>query len=112
MTDFYTRAQYMADPAHMAGADKSKRMAAHRRYYGQFVTSGTISRVVNAIGADVLRASKDPHFNDIPLALWDRLVPGLPGSGGFSKAGDYYTASGGVCLAKEAARQWLETKKG
>jgi hypothetical protein len=111
MTEFYTRAQYMADPAHLVGATKSSRMAAHRRYYGQFVTPGTISRVVNAIGEDVLRASKDPHLNDIPLALWDRLVPGLPGSGGFSKAGDHYTVGNGVCLAKEAARQWIETKK-
>jgi len=100
----YTRAQYIADYSRSDNA-------AHRRYYGQFVTTGTISRVVNTIGADVLRASKDPHFNDIPLALWDRLIPGLPGSGGFSKAGDYYTVSGGVCLAKEAARQWLEKEK-
>jgi hypothetical protein len=107
----YTRAQYIDDPAHLVGAPASSRMAAARRYYSQFVTPGTISRVVNAIGADVIRASKDPHFNDIPLALWDRLVPGLPGSGGFSKAGDYYTAAGGVCLAKEAARQWLEAGK-
>jgi hypothetical protein len=84
---------------------------AYRRYYGQFVTPKTISRVVDVIGADVLRASKDPHFNDIPLALWDQLVPGLPGSDGFSQAGDWYSLGNGVCLAKEAARQWLETKK-
>ena len=99
-----TRAQYMADSA-IDGP------AAHRKCYGQFVTPGTISRVVSAIGADVLTASTNPHFNDIPLARWDRLVPMLPGSAGFAKAGDYYTLANGVCLAKEAARQYVESVK-
>jgi hypothetical protein len=100
----YTRAEYMID-SHADG------MAATRRYYGQFVTPDTISRVVSRIGAAALRASNDPHLNDIPLKKWNQLVPGLPGSAGFAKAGDYYTLAGGVCLAKEAARQWIESQE-
>jgi hypothetical protein len=104
MTEIYTRSQYMSDA-------RTDRMGAHRRFYGQFVTPSTIARVVNLIGKNRLLASTDEHMNDIPLDLWDRLVSGLPGSAGFVKAGDYYTISGGVCLAKEAARQWVEKRK-
>lgn len=97
----YTRAEYMKD-------SQTEGTAAHRRYFGQFVTPGTKARVLQFIGMDRLLASKDPHLNDIPLPLWDKLTPALPGSGGFSKAGDYYTLANGVCLAKEAARQIIE----
>lgn len=107
MTTYYTRAEYMKD-SQQRGPEST---AAHRRYFGQFVTPGTIARVVNAIGRERLMTSTDPHLNDIPLALWDRLTPELPGSAGFSKAGDYYTHANGVCLAKEAARQYIETQE-
>lgn len=97
----YTRTQYMQD-------SKDDGTAAHRRYYGQFVTNGTKRRVLQVIGLDRILASTDPHFNDIALCLWDKLTPQLPGSLGFAKAGDYYTLGNGVCLAKEAARQIRE----
>ena len=103
MTTIYTRAEYMED-------SKTDGLAAHRRYYGQFVTDGTKFRVLQSIGLDRLMQSTNPHFNDIPLPLWDRLTPKLPGSEGFAKAGDYYTLSNGVCLAKEAARQIVEAQ--
>ena len=83
---------------------------AHRRYYGQFVSQRTINTVLSVIGKDTLLNSKCPNFNDIPLNRWDAIVPYLPGSGDFVKAGDYYTLAGGVCLAKEAARQWVESQ--
>lgn len=85
--------------------------AAHRRYYGQFVNQRTIDTVVRAIGADRLLASTDPHFNDIPLAKWDRLVGLLPLAASLRDAGDYLTLSGGVCIAKEAARQYVESRQ-
>lgn len=107
MQTYYTRAEYMEDVKH-EGKGPS---AAHRRYFGQFVTPGTIARVLGAIGKEKLTASSDPHLNDIPLRLWDQLTPQLPGSAGFSKAGDFYTLANGVCLAKEAARQWLDSQK-
>lgn len=101
MGQIYTREQYMAD-SREAGP------AAHRKYFGQFVTPGTKSAVLAGIGRTKLLASTDPHLNDIPLHLWDRLVPHCLGSAGFVKAGDYYTQANGVCLLKEAARQIIE----
>lgn len=106
MTEIYTRAQYLAD-SKQRGPEAT---AAHRRYFGQFVTSGTKRRVLSAIWEARLLAARDPHLNDIPLGMWDRLTPQLPGSTGFAKAGDYYTMANGVCLAKEAARQIIEAQ--
>lgn len=103
MTSIYTRAEYMKD-CQLDG------MAAHRKYFGQFVNQDTISKVILTIGKDRILSSTNVHFNDIPLKLWDNLVPKLPGSAGFTKAGDYYTLANGVCLAKEAARQWAESQ--
>lgn len=99
----YTRAEYMKD-------SQTDGAAAHRRYFGQFVTNGTKARVLQFIGLDRLMQSTDPHLNDIPLTLWDQLTPALPGSASFAKAGDYYTLANGVCLAKEAARQIIEAQ--
>lgn len=105
--EYYTRQQYMKD---YSGKTKEEQTAIYRRYFGQFVTTGTIAVVLSGIGAERLRASTDQHMNDIPLASWDRLVPLCPGSGKFKEAGDSYTLSNGVCLLKEAARQWLESE--
>lgn len=43
MNEIYTRQQYMED-------SRKDGIAAHRRYFGQFVTPETIRRVVQAIG--------------------------------------------------------------
>lgn len=50
-------------------------IAALHLYYGQFVTPYVKKLVRASIGEDRIRASKDVYFNDIPLPLWDRLVP-------------------------------------
>lgn len=102
--EIYTRQQYMQD-------SQVNGTAAHQKYFGQFVNPSTIARVLSVIGKDVILASTNSHMTDIPLALWDRLTPQLPGSAGFAKAGDYYTLANGVCLAKEAARQWKEQQE-
>ena len=44
-------------------------------YYSQFVTPYVTELVRARIGEDRIRASKDVHFNDIPLKLWDELIP-------------------------------------
>lgn len=49
--------------------------AAFHLYYGQFVTPYVKELVRERIGEDRIRASKDVHFNDIPLKLWDELIP-------------------------------------
>ena len=48
---------------------------AFHQYYSQFVTPYVEGVVLRHIGEDRIRESKDVHFNDIPLKLWDRLVP-------------------------------------
>lgn len=50
-------------------------LAAFHLYYSQFVTPYVKEVVREHIGEDRIRASKDVHFNDIPLKLWDKLVP-------------------------------------
>lgn len=45
------------------------------QYYSQFVTPYVTEVVRTCIGEDIIRASKDVHFNDIPIKLWDKLVP-------------------------------------
>lgn len=90
--------------------DYMENRCTHRQYYGQFVNEGTKQLVLTRIGKARLLESKDEHMNDIPLGMWDRLVPRAPGSGKFKEAGDYYTLSGGVCMLKEAARQIIENE--
>lgn len=105
--NIFTRAEYMSSNCHQVG-NKEAAAAEHRRYYAQLVCASTIAYVVRTIGADVLRASTDKHFNDIPLAKWDRLTNGLPLAMRYADLGDYPTLGGQVCVAKEAARQWVE----
>lgn len=45
------------------------------QYYSQFVTPYVTELVRARIGEDRIRASKDMYFNDIPLKLWDELIP-------------------------------------
>lgn len=104
----FTRKEYMDQ--YKAGAEG---MILHRKYYAQFVSKNTIACVANFIGKDALLNSKDKHFNDIPLAKWDRLAGMLPPMAAKIKdAGDYWTLTGLVCVAKEAARQYVEIVKG
>jgi hypothetical protein len=102
----FNRTEYVATPH-----DKNASSRAHRRYYAQLVSPSVIARVVGAIGADTLRASTCEHFNDIPLALWDAIACTLgPLPVSFDSLGDFATPGGLVCVAKEAARQYLEGK--
>ena len=77
-------------------------------FYGQFVTNQVAEVVRVGIGEDLVKASTDQHFNDIPLAQWDRLygliqmlvgrdVAEANGGGGVS-------LSDTVCVAKAAAK--------
>ena len=97
-----TRKEYM-------DASRENGPAAHRAYYAQFVNERTINYVVQRIGAARLLAARDPHLNDIPLGKWDAMVSTLPMAAKMKDAGDYYTLSACVCIAKEAARQYIES---
>ena len=101
-----TRQEYLAT----AYADKT----AHSIFYGQAVTPSIVSHVVSIVGADRLKASTDPHMNDIPLIIWDRMEAWLrPVAVRFNEAtgsGRQASLSDCVCIAKEAARQWKATQ--
>lgn len=97
-----TREEYVKAPR----INPEDGMKLHRAYYGQFVNSHVIRTVVVAIGGDRLKQSKDPHLNDIPLREWDLF--------GFRPPREYDSCpslSDSVCIAKEAARQWLERER-
>lgn len=82
----------------------------HRAYYSQFVTDEIKNLVIRYITRPKIEQSIDRYFNDIPLSLWDALVPKLPRSveDQLREHGDYLTTAGGVCILKEAARHLLE----
>jgi len=85
--------------------------ATHQAYYGQFVNAGYKSRVLSRIGLSQLVASRDPHFNDIPLAEWEKIASwgGLASTTSkMEQCGDYLTIAGHICILKEAARQLVE----
>jgi hypothetical protein len=84
---------------------------AHRAYYAQFVSPLTISNVLNVVGKERILQSTDEHLNDIPLHQWSRAAEMMKRSMLFKSAGDYYTDANGVCVVKEAARQFKESVK-
>ena len=84
----------------------------HRQYYTQFVNDNVKLMVLDKIGLDMIINSKDEHFNDIPITIWDNI--GLPcGIGNLLKsAGDFYTLAGQVAILKESAKQIKEKQGG
>lgn len=83
----------------------------HREYYGQFVNDTIKARLLHYIGKKQLLESKDKHFNDIPLWMWDRIDNGNLGlTQALRISGDYITKASLVCIFKEAARQIVEAE--
>ncbi len=81
----------------------------HREYYGQFVTEEVKREVARSIGIDKLKASRDQHFNDVPLSHWDNLSHSNKSLLSIPENGTrFYSLCGGVCILKEAARQLVE----
>lgn len=107
-----SRSDYMADDCHKVPGDLAASLAAHRRYYSQLVGQSTINHVVRIIGADALMASTHRHFIDIPMRRWDIAIASLPLAMPFTALGDHATKAGLVCVAKEAASQWVEEQTG
>lgn len=78
------------------------------KYYGQFVTKELIELVKNIFGIDELinAYQEDRPLNNIPLALWDRiLVEHYIDIDKFKQINGTYSLSDRVCLAKTAANQ-------
>ena len=104
----YTREDYMGNAC------------THQQYYSQFVTPGIISLVQWHIGEQELLTSTNPHFNDIPMAKWDRLSewtqsyintkewtacenPSMVGTGKYP-----WSLSSNICILKAAAHMIVE----
>lgn len=103
----FTRTQYLAGECD------------HDTYYAQFVTPSVIYVVAQAIGVERIKASTNPHFNDIPLHLWDRLKDSVRQSMNgrrfkelacpqAPKGHIFFSLSDAVCIAKRAAKQIKE----
>jgi hypothetical protein len=119
-----TRAEYLArsGEAFRVGGDT---MAVHREYYAQYVNERTIAHVVRCIGGERLLASTDPHLNDIPPGEWDALcgfrqvgsnieqfgTSGFPRNNIAKELGTWLSPSDLGCIAKEAARQWIDQQQ-
>ena len=56
--------------------DHENTAADHQTYHRQFATPRVIQTVADVIGRDLIVASTDPYFNDIPLGRWDSLAKG------------------------------------
>jgi hypothetical protein len=95
-----TREKYLSAPYDETGK-------VHQAYYGQFVTDDVKDSVLRHIPLATLKASKDTHLNDIGLGTWDRVQ--VCRADAMRALGDFPTSAGNVCIAKEAARQILES---
>lgn len=93
-TKLFTRADYMSGKC------------THSEFYAQFVSDATKQALLRSIDRETILASKDPHFNDIPLVEWDNCARGgVPSAIAFKDVGDFRSKAGDVCILKEAARQ-------
>lgn len=107
----FTREQYM------------RQECTHDEFYAQFVTDSVVYLVVSAIGKESIIASTDPHFNDIPLAEWDRLKDSVRQSmngkmfkamvcPNYPKGSILFSLSDAVCIAKRAAKRVRDANTG
>ncbi len=113
-----TRSEYMEQSGGLDIKDEDRKRL-HREYYSQFLRSSAIAYVVRSIGGKRIIGSADEHFNDIPLADWDRLnmiphvdtkkISAADPCEGRNPGKFPWAKSDNVCLAKEAARQFKES---
>lgn len=93
-------------------ADYMNGKCTHSQFYAQFVTSGVKSDVKYRVGIESIVSSKDKHFNDIPLTVWDSIdIKDIVNQAAIREAHSYakgsfpWSKSMQVCILKEAALQ-------
>lgn len=89
--------------------DYMARQELHHAYYMQFVNPTVTSIVISGVRPEKILTSTDPHFNDIPLATWDRLeslIKIYVSKNQLRKLGEIWSKSTNSCIAKAAAREW------
>lgn len=91
-------------------ADYLAQRATYAEYYGEIIQKTGLRCPAHLV--ERARASTDPHFNDVPLHLWDQSMPVWPHhlAAAIRARGDYPTLAGWVCLMKEAARLEIADK--
>jgi hypothetical protein len=98
MTKLITRKQYLAHTTELFDA-----------YWLQFTGEGYRSAVAGMFGPEEL-VNGGEHFNGIALARWDdaarKLYPRVKHEL-FTAAGEIYSLSAGVCMAKVQAKQLI-----
>ncbi len=83
----------------------------YEEYYRQF------TRYITPPSELVTKAqqSKDEHYNDIPLRVWDKYGFIVRNNAAvhqaMKKAGDYLTPAGIVCILKQAVRDEISTRQ-
>lgn len=98
-----TYAEYMANPSEL-----------HHAYFLQFVTPYVMGRVRQACKLEVLQSSQSRHFSDVYSCadVWNKLA-WIPSEAlkKMKACGETNcnTIGNGVCIAKAAARHWVET---
>ncbi len=82
----------------------------HRDFYGQIVERAGLVFPSDHALVQRARRSTDPHYNDIPLALWgSAAVSAKPAiTRALKETGDFWSLAGGVCTIKEAVRRVVE----
>jgi len=74
----------------------------HQAYYGEIAKELGIKFTPEFL--DLVRASNDPHLNDIGLKTWDRLGLSYSMSEAMRARGDNVSLAGKVCVLKAAAK--------
>ena len=86
----------------------------HREYYGQFINNRIKNIVSRRLKVNEIKKAlmDDKNLNTIKLAIWDSILRPLPAETAnlLRELGDYPTLAGAVCIAKEAARQLVESE--
>jgi hypothetical protein len=92
----------------------------HRQYYEQFITDQTRIWVIDNIGLEKLRKSKDEYFNDLGYEhtysnalrtstwIWDNAPVNVNKMRECGECSDYPSLCVRTCVAKHAARILLE----
>jgi hypothetical protein len=93
-------------------------------YYGQFVNPATMKTLETFIGKEKIIKSKDEHFNNIDLQIWDNLPlngessclltfanTGQEASQENHKVTYIYSISDKVCIYKTAAKIMRDSAK-
>lgn len=79
----------------------------HQEYYSQFVNKGFNG--IKGWFRNRELENTDGYLFEIPLKVWDKISPPLGTNESMKLCGDCLTLAGKVCIAKEAARQYLKT---